>query len=278
MTLVSAIQMTSTPNLTSNLTAASHLIATAANKGAQLVVLPEMFPMMGAEEMTKLALQEEFGNGVIQDFLASRAKQHKIWLVGGTIPIKTHNPNKVSAACIVYNDQGHIAARYDKIHLFDVTITSGVETYCESQTFDPGHEIVVIDTPFGKLGLAVCYDLRFPELFRCLVNKGAQIVAVPCAFTVKTGQDHWEALTRCRAIESLNYFIFACQTGQHSPQKHATYGHSRIVDPWGKVLSQIDEESGVITANVDLQLQKNIREKFPALTHQRIAVQCDSIN
>lgn len=278
MTLVSAIQMTSTPDLTHNLAVASDLIASAAHKGAKLMVLPEMFPVMGAEEMTKLALQETFGEGVIQDFLASQAKQHKVWIVSGTIPIKTTHPNKMRAACIVYNDQGHVAARYDKIHLFDVTITSGVETYCESQTFDPGNEIVMIDTPFGKLGLAVCYDLRFPELFRCLANKGAQIIAVPCAFTVKTGQDHWEALTRCRAIESLNYFIFACQTGQHSPQKHATYGHSRIVDPWGKVLSQIEEKTGIITATIDLQQQKTIRERFPALTHQRIAVQCDRIN
>ncbi len=274
MTIVSAIQMTSTANLQENLNHCSSLIAIAASQGAQLAVLPEMFPLMGVADSVKLQHQEELGEGLIQNFLAAQAKLHKIWLVGGTISLKTTDNNKARAACLVYNEQGAVVARYDKIHLFDVTVITGVESYCESKAFSPGNEIVLVDTPFGKLGLAVCYDIRFPELFRCLVNQGAEIIAVPCAFTVKTGQDHWESLTRCRAIESLSYFIFACQTGQHSSTK-ATYGHSRIVDPWGKVLSEIPEGPGVITAKVDLGFQQATRKKFPALDHQRINVQCN---
>jgi deaminated glutathione amidase len=271
MTLVSAVQMTSTFDVQQNLATAAGLIATASAQGARLVVLPEMFPLMGAEETKLLEIQEEYGAGVIQDFLSAQARQHKLWLGGGTLPIKTQDPNRARAACILYDDQGKPVSRYDKIHLFDVTVKPGIESYRESNTVSPGTEIVIADTPFGKLGLAVCYDIRFPELFRRLTNQGAEIIAVPCAFTVKTGQDHWDALTRCRAIESLSYFIFACQTGQHSQHK-STYGYSRIVNPWGKVLNQLDSGQGVITAEIDLEFQRSIRKQFPALEHQRIRI------
>jgi predicted amidohydrolase len=269
MALAAAIQLTSTPDITSNLAQAKGLLQQAAHAGAMLAVLPEMFPLMGVDEVTKISHQESYGSGLIQDFLAEQAYENRIWIVGGTIPIATKDKKRIRAACIVYNDAGRAVARYDKMHLFDVAVVKGSEEYRESLSTEPGEDLIVVETPIGKLGLAVCYDLRFPELFRKLLHRGAEIIAVPSAFTVKTGQAHWEILTRSRAIENLCYAIYACQTGEHVTGR-LTYGHSMIVDPWGKILHQIEDGIGFITAEIDLKFLYALREDFPAILHRRL--------
>lgn len=271
MTIVSAIQMTSTPDLQHNLAQAAILLAQAAGKGAQLAVLPEMFPQMGANNAEKITLAEEFGQGLIQDFIAEQARKNQLWIVGGTIPLITAG-ERVRAACLVYDADGVMRGRYDKIHLFDVIITKGQEEHRESAQIEPGEEVIVIDTPFGKLGLAICYDLRFPELFRALLDKGAEIIAVPAAFTEKTGRAHFEILSRCRALENFCYGIYACQTGIHSPTR-TTHGHSMIVDPWGNILSQMTGDIGSISANVNIAHLHQLRRDFPAVDH-RVTKQC----
>lgn len=268
MPIVAALQMTSTPDLSQNLAIAADLLAQAAAANAKLAVLPEMFAIM-AEEGAHMGLAEEYLHGPIQDFLSTQAKKNNLWIVGGTIPIKSHLDVRSRAACIVYNEKGHTVARYDKIHLFDVSVVKHQEEYRESNTISPGDRLVVLETPIGKLGLAVCYDLRFPELFRALLDKGAEVIAVPAAFTAKTGSDHWEILTRCRAVENLYYAVYACQTGTHYANR-MTYGHSRVVDPWGKILHQVDTKPGLICADIDLDYMKQLREDFPALIHRRL--------
>ena len=278
MPIAAAIQLNSTSDLHRNLAMTAELIAQAVKTGAQLVVLPEMFPLMAADEKAKVRIKESFGQGLIQDFLAEQAQKNNTWIVGGTIPIKAQGEHHIRAACIVYDNQGKAVARYDKIHLFDVSIEKGQEIYKESDTTEPGDELVVIDTPIGKLGLAVCYDLRFPELFRELLSKGAEVIAVPAAFTFKTGKAHWDILTRSRSIENLCYAIYACQSGMHSPNRK-TYGHSMIVDPWGKVISQLSEDVGFLSGDIDLNYLRELRQHFPATQHRRVleyAVQSSS--
>jgi predicted amidohydrolase len=261
MSLVAAIQMCSSCNVTENLEHTGKLISAAASNGAKLVVLPEMFSIMGTQAEDKVKLQERYGEGKIQDFLAKSAKQYKLWIVGGTIPITSEDPNRVHAACILYNDQGESVARYDKINLFNATLENN-ETYKESNTTMPGNQIVVADTPFGKLGLCVCHDLRFPNLFDELRKKGAEIIAVPSAFAMKTGMVHWELLTRCRAIDTFCYLIGAGQGGVHTNGRE-TFGNSIIVDPWGRVLSQVTDDNPIIYANIDLDELHRIRQKMP---------------
>lgn len=269
MPIISAIQMCSSQNVDENLSTAASLIKEAAAKGANLAVLPEMFTIMG-ETAEKLEVKEEFGSGKVQNFLAEQARLNKMWIVGGTIPISCEDPSKASASCLVYNDKGELAGRYDKIHLFDVTVST-TESYKESATTLPGDKIVVIPTPFGKLGLSVCYDIRFPELYRALFNKGAEIIVIPSAFTVKTGEAHWELLTRARAVENLCYVIGADQWGTHSNGRK-TYGHSLIVEPWGNVVSSLASGNGVITAELDLEKLHKLRKDLPVCEHQRIEV------
>ena len=269
MSLVAAIQMASGPNVNANLIEANRLIALAAKAGARLVVLPENFALMGMKEEDKVAAREVEGKGPIQEFLAEQARRHKIWLVGGTVPLAADDPNKVKAACLLYDDQGQQLARYDKIHLFDVELQESHETYVESQTIDPGSEVVVVDTPFGRLGLAVCYDLRFPELFRRMTRENVEIIAIPSAFTAVTGKAHWDALVRARAIENLCYIVASAQGGYHANGRE-TYGHSMIVDPWGLVLDQLPRGSGVVTAEIDAERQAGIRNSFPVLSHRKI--------
>jgi nitrilase len=232
-------------------------------------VLPENFAFMGKNELDKLQIQEKFGHGLIQDFLAQQAKQLGIWIIGGTIPIASQDPNKVYAACLVYNDQGQCVARYDKIHLFDVTVTPNTEIYRESNAITPGEKIVVVDTPVGRVGLAVCYDIRFPELFREMLKQDVEIIALPTAFTLKTGQAHWEVLTRARAIENQCYLIAACQTGTHENGRQ-TYGHSLIIDPWGKILNCLPDTIGTVTADINLLKLQEIRQTFPTIKHIKI--------
>src|SRR3989338_1585206 len=266
MPKIAAIQMCSTSNVDENLLVAERLIKEAAKEDAQVAVLPEMFAIFGNNEKDKLKIQEIFGNGRIQNFLSQMAHQHKIWIVGGTIPITCPHPNKVRAACIVMNDEGNAVTRYDKIHLFNATI-SETERYMESDTIEEGNTVTVIDSPVGKLGLAVCYDIRFPELFRLLRDKGAEILVIPSAFTITTGQAHWKILTQCSAIENNCYVVGAAQGGTHTKGRK-TYGHSIIVDAWGNVLKEkINNTPGIIVSDVNLKKLHEIRRLLPTSQH-----------
>lgn len=269
MKRAAAIQMASGPNLGANLTEAGRLIGQAADAGAGLVVLPENFALMGMKEEDKVAIREKEGEGPMQHFLAEQADRHGVWLVGGTIPLEAGDAAHVRAACLVFDAQGQQQARYDKIHLFDVQLTENGETYNESETIEPGDEVVVVDTPFGRLGLAVCYDLRFPELFRQLANKGVEVIALPSAFTALTGRAHWESLVRARAIENVAYVIAAGQGGYHVNGRE-THGDSMIVDPWGQILDRLPRGSGVVVADIDLDKVSQTRRSFPVLEHRRI--------
>lgn len=269
MTTVACIQMASGPKLGANLLEAERLIGMAVDKGAKLVVLPENFAIMGKSERDKVLLREAQGAGPIQDFLAQQAERHGIWLVGGTVPLIAQDANKIRAACLLFDDQGNQAARYDKIHLFDVSVLDSDERYTESDTIEPGDQAVVVDTPFGKLGLAVCYDLRFPELFRTMLDQGMELLALPSAFTAITGKAHWEILVRARAIENLCYVFAAGQGGYHLNGR-ATYGHSMIVDPWGQVMNELATGSGLVCADISLERLRNIRRTFPCLEHRNI--------
>lgn len=267
-TVLAALQMVSGPELDANLAQAEALIAEAAAGGARLLVLPENFALMGRREHDKLALAEDDGAGPIQAFLAAQAARHRVWLVGGTIPLRGNDPGRVRAACLLYDDGGRRVARYDKLHLFDVEVGGG-EAYRESATLEPGAEPVLVETPFGRLGLAVCYDLRFPELFRRLGSQGMQILALPSAFTATTGAAHWQVLVRARAIENLCYVIAADQGGLH-PNGRETHGESMVVDPWGRVLASQDKGQGVVAGELDLEQLGVIRQRFPALQHRRL--------
>ncbi|BBA37044.1 carbon-nitrogen family hydrolase [Methylocaldum marinum] len=269
-TLVAAVQLTSTPDVASNLASIGSLIERSADSGARLVVLPENVALMGRKETDKLEAAESDGSGPIQDFLAEAAAKNRIWLVGGTIPIRTPS-GKVYAASPVYDDSGRRVARYDKIHLFDVDVPGSREQYRESNTIEPGNTPLVLDTPFGRLGVAVCYDLRFPELFRYLAAQGLDILALPSAFTAATGKAHWDVLVRARAVENLCYVVAANQGGTH-PNGRETYGHSMVVDPWGSVLAQLDTEPGVVLAEVSRRRIEEVRTTFPALRHRRIGI------
>lgn len=266
---VAGIQMTSGFDVKENLLSAKKLIQQAVSEGAGLVVLPEMFAMMGVDQMDKVKHREVLGRGPVQDFLQEQAAKFKIWLVGGTLPLATEQENKVNAACLVFNSDGLRVARYDKIHLFDVTLNGKTESYSESQTTEPGDQVTVIQTPYGKLGIAVCYDLRFPEMFRLMHEKEVEIIALPAAFTYITGAAHWETLVRARAIENLVYVIAAGQAGVH-PNGRKTFGHSMIVNPWGEVKASLAQGTGVVVADVHLDYLHQLRDEFPALTHRRV--------
>ena len=267
-----AIQMASGPSVSSNLLEAEKLIAEAAKTGAKLVALPENFAMMGDKEKDKLDIKEADGIGPIQHFLAQTAKKYGIWLIGGTIPLAGVAEHKVRAACLIYNDQGERVARYDKIHLFDVNVPGTDEVYRESDSIERGEQVLVLDSPFGKLGIAVCYDLRFPELFRKMVAQGMEVLVIPSAFTAKTGLAHWEVLLRARAIENLCYVIAPNQGGFHLNGRK-TYGHSMIVGPWGVVQDCYKTGAGFVAAELDLDKLAKVRNAFPVLDHRRF--NCD---
>ncbi|MGR6035145.1 MAG: carbon-nitrogen hydrolase family protein [Candidatus Nitrosoglobus sp.] len=269
MSVVAAIQMASGPNVGANLLEAERLIAQAVAEGANLVVLPENFALMGEKDGALLSIVEEEGKGPLQNFLAQQAARNKLWLVGGTIPLRATEAGKVRAACLLFDASGRCVARYDKLHLFDVSLPGGDERYCESLTIEPGQDIVVADTPFGQVGLAVCYDLRFPELFRCLVEQGMEVLALPSAFTALTGKAHWEPLVRARAIENLCYVVAAGQGGFHASGR-TTHGDSMIIDPWGVVLARLPRGSGVITAELDPKRLRSTRRNFPTIEHRRL--------
>jgi predicted amidohydrolase len=262
---VAAIQMASGPNVAGNLGEARRLIAKAVEQGARLVVLPEFFAIMGMNDMDKVKVREQPGSGQIQDFLSETARHFKIWLVGGSIPLEGSSPDKVLNSCLVFDEHGKQVARYDKIHLFNLEL--GNETYHEANTIEPGKQVVVVDSPFGRIGLSICYDLRFPELFRAMKN--VDIIVLPSAFTETTGKMHWEVLVRARAVENLAYVIASAQGGYHVNGRE-THGNSMVVDPWGRVLDRLPRGSGVVMAEVNPAYQASLRASLPALSHRTL--------
>ena len=275
MTKIAAIQMASGTNVSSNLNEVSNQISSAVKAGARLIVLPEYFAIMGLHDADQLKVSEDEGTGPIQKFLSEQAKKNNIWLIAGTVPLKLKSDdanyeNKIHSACLVYNEKGEQVSRYDKIHLFDVHLEITKETYNESETIEAGTKAVVVDTPFGKIGLAICFDLRFPELFRQLVVQGAEIIVLPSAFTAITGKAHWEVLLRARAIENLCYVVASAQGGYHVNGRE-THGDSMLVDPWGVILDRLPQGSGFVIADIDIENIKNIRQNFPVLENRRIS-------
>jgi deaminated glutathione amidase len=266
---VAAIQMTSSHVVADNLAEAGKFLRTAKDSGAEVACLPENFSFIGLKDADKLTVAERDNDGPVQSFLSDTARQLKMWILGGTIVIKGDTPARVANASLLIDASGRRVARYDKIHLFDVTIPGRNEQYRESSHVTPGREPVIADTPIGKLGLSVCYDMRFPELYRELVSQGAQWLAMPAAFTVPTGRAHWETLLRARAIENLCYVVAPAQCGVHSSGRE-TYGDSLIIDYWGQVLSRLAKGTGVITADIDLATQAESRARFPALDNRQL--------
>jgi predicted amidohydrolase len=303
MRKLAAVQMASGPNVDANLLEAERLVREAAQCGAGLVVLPENFAFMGRRIQDVIPLAEADGKGRIQTFLANTAAKFGVWIVGGTVPMAardgghagaagafsgeaagaggpagspaaspdaaTRTPDRVRAACMVYDDRGRRVARYDKIHLFDVRVPGADERYEESAAIEPGDATLVIDSPFGRLGVAVCYDLRFPEQFRQMLDDGMELAAIPSAFTAITGKAHWETLVRARAIENLVYVVAGAQGGYHINGRE-THGHSMIVDPWGSILAEVPRGTGAICADMDIDYLQSVRRNFPVIDHRRL--------
>jgi deaminated glutathione amidase len=271
MGIVAAIQMTSSHVVADNLAVAGALLREAKDAGAEVACLPENFGFIGLKDADKLQVAESDGDGVVQSFLSDAARTLKMWILAGTIVIRGDTPTRVANASLLIDADGRRVARYDKIHLFDVTIPGRNEQYLESRHVVPGRETVLADTPVGRLGLSVCYDMRFPELYRELVSGGAEWLSMPAAFTVPTGVAHWETLLRARAIENLCYVVAPAQSGTHSSGRE-TYGDSLIVDYWGQVLSRLAKGTGVITAEIDLAKQAESRLRFPALANRQLGL------
>ncbi len=260
---IAAVQMVSGPDIAQNLRDADRLVAEAAARGAQLVALPEYFPLISGDDMDKVRAREKDGAGPLQDFLRETALRHKVWLVGGSIPLEATVPDKVRNSCLVFDAAGRRVARYDKIHLFG--FRRGTEHYNESQTIEPGDAVVAFDSPVGRVGVSICYDLRFPELYRAMGP--VDLLVVPAAFTHTTGQAHWELLLRARAVENLCYVLAAAQGGTH-PSGRQTWGDSMAVDPWGGVLDRLAKGPGVVTAEMDTARIADLRASLPALQHR----------
>jgi len=267
--------MASGPNVSANLLEAERIVGEAVEAGAKLVVLPENFAFMGEKDEDNLKIKEEVGDGPLQTFLSQLAQRHEVWIAGGTIPLATKNPDKIRSACLLFNDKGEQVARYDKMHLFDVHLLETDEKYSESITIEPGTDTVVVDSPFGHIGFAICYDLRFPEQFRNMVDQGMEIVLLPAAFTAQTGKAHWHPLVQTRAIENLSYVVTAAQGGYHVSGRE-TYGHSMIVDPWGTILDQLERGNGFAMGEIDLNHLNNTRRAFPSLEHRQITCRIDA--
>ena len=262
---VAAIQMASGPNVQSNLDEASRLVAMATSVGARIVALPEYFSIMGLRDTDKVEAAEQHGKGPVQDWLAETAAKHGIWLIGGSVPLKAAASGKVRNSCLVYDKTGQQVARYDKIHLFSFSLAQ--EQFAEERTIEAGDMVKTVDTPYGRIGLSICYDLRFPELYRAMGD--VDMIVVPSAFTATTGKAHWEPLLRARAIESLAYVIAPAQGGYHVSGRE-THGDSMIVDPWGVILDRLPRGSGVVVAGIHPEYQRNIRKSLPALTHRTL--------
>ena len=264
MAIAAVVQMNSSSDVAANMSALKGYFSNAAAANARLLVLPENFAFMGKHETDKLHIAEMYGRGEIQEMISKYAKSYKIWVIAGTISLKGSG-SRVKSSSLVYDDEGKCVARYDKIHLFDVRVSEN-ELHQESLTVEPGSDIVVVDTPIGYVGLTVCYDLRFPELYRQLLLKGAEVFAIPSAFTAVTGAAHWDILCRARAVENLCYVMAANQGGFHDNGRH-TYGHSMIIDPWGKVMVEQETEVGVASVDIDLLHLRQLRKMFPCNEH-----------
>ena len=263
---VAAIQMTAGSDIQVNLNKALDMIRSAADSGAQLIVLPEMFLCMDGKQYEHLASSDDWLKA-----LKDLCRECAVWLVAGAVPQPSPNSDeqRVRSACLVINEHGEVVARYDKIHLFDVDVADAQGAYRESRRFEPGSDIVVVDSPVGKLGLSICYDIRFPELFRQLREQGAEVILVPAAFTHRTGAAHWEVLLRARAIES-QCFVLACnQCGWHDEQRQ-TWGHSMLIDPWGEIVAQLEEEEALLVAELDRSGLERIRASMPVMNHRRL--------
>lgn len=268
--VVAALQMTSVAEVAANLATAERLLREAAARGACVAVLPENFALMGLRDADKLAVAETPGAGPIQDRLAGLAAELGLWVIAGTMPLKLPGERRVGASSLVFDAAGRCVARYDKIHLFDVDVPGRSETHRESINIAPGSTVVTVETPAGRVGLSVCYDIRFPELYRRMAAEGASWFVVPAAFTVPTGRAHWEVLLRARAVENLAFMVAPGQVGVH-PSGRETWGDSMIVDHWGVILARQPSGEGVITASFDLVAQSTAREAFPALQHRRLS-------
>jgi nitrilase len=271
---VAAIQMVSTRDIEANLQEARRLLQDAAGRGASVAVLPENFAVLSTHQMVDCGRTEAGSEAVIRSFLAAQAKALGIWIVGGSLPLAVRPdgseiPNRVRASCLVFDDEGREVARYDKIHLFDAMVEDAHGQYRESDTFEPGDQVVTVDTPAGRLGLAICYDLRFPELFRELRAREVEWVCLPSAFTWQTGDAHWHALIRARAIENQVWVVAAGQGGQNS-ERRRTYGHSLICDPWGRVVTEHAEGPGVVVAELDRDHLGELRRRMPVWEHRRL--------
>lgn len=270
---VAAIQMVSTYDVEANLRTAASLIEEAAAAGAKLLVLPENFAVLDSGNLAQWG-EEERAQGVFTGFLAQQSARHQVWIVGGTIPMVTRangepvSEGRVNACSLLYDDQGKVVARYDKMHLFDVVVEDKQGQYQESRVIEPGLLPVAVDTPFGKLGLTVCYDLRFPELYSYLAEQGCTLFTVPSAFTARTGAAHWEPLLRARAIEQQAFVIAPNQGGEHSRKRH-TWGHTMIIDPWGCTLGQHESGPGVVVVELDLERLQSVRDAMPVQQHKR---------
>ena len=275
------VQMVSSGDVHANLRAASSLITQAHEQGAGLILLPENFAVLDGGPLSQFAEAEGHGQGLLQGFLRQQAQEKGVWLIAGSMPLSTRpqNPGEVSAeqvsggrvrpACLVFDPRGEMVARYDKMHLFDVQVDDRQAQYSESRSFEPGSRIVCVDAPVGRIGLSICYDLRFPELYRKLLEQGAEILTVPSAFTKVTGEAHWEVLLRARAIENQCFVLAANQGGVHSATRE-TWGHSMIVDPWGRVLARVESGEGVAVADIDLSALHALRSRMPIQSHRRL--------
>lgn len=272
MTRVAVLQMCSTPDLSENLRDAQLLLQQAREQGALMSFLPENFAYMGYKERDRLEVAETDGDGPVQQWLAEQAMALGMWVVAGTVPLK-NDAGLPAASCLVFNEYGHRVARYDKIHLFDVSVSgeNGERLYRESSSTLAGNQLVLVDTPAGRLGLSVCYDVRFPELYRALVAQGAELFSVPSAFTVPTGRAHWEVLLRARAIENQAFVLAPAQAGKHLGGRD-TWGDSMIVDPWGNVMARREKGVGLVMVNLDREAQVEMRAKFPSLGHRKFNV------
>jgi nitrilase len=266
---VAAVQMTSTRDVAANLREAGRLVAEAASQSAELVVLPENFSFLGATDADRVAAVEPFGDGPAQHFLAEAAKSHGVFIVGGTIPIRNPGGQRASSRSLFVGPDGKVVAHYDKIHLFDVDIPNRpAERYSESATTLAGTRVVVAATPHARIGMTVCYDIRFPALFHRLSVLGTDVIVVPAAFTVPTGEVHWRPLLTARAIESLAYVVAAGQWGEHDGGRK-TYGHSLILGPWGELLAELPAGPGVVSADLDMIRLSELRQRFPTVRHRR---------
>lgn len=269
------VQMVSGRDPASNLADAARLVGEAVKQGAALVVLPENFAVFSPQDVQAVAEAAGDANAPFQSFLSQLATRHGIWLVGGSIPVRPARDDKdprVFSSCLVYNPDGELVARYDKLHLFDVDLADAQGRYRESERFRHGDRVVTFDTPYGRVGLAICYDLRFPELFHALSERGAELIVLPSAFTKLTGQAHWDVLVRARAIENTCFLLAAGQGGKHDTRRE-TFGHSMIVDPWGAVLAQLGEGEGVAVVTLDARALANVRGRLPSIRHRRLRVE-----